>query len=222
MVDDHHKPHGSDTLVIPFEIPWSIGGAAERPPESGAQSRQDAQPEPHPAQRAPPAPKMKQRSEKRTPSAESRLIMARVSGEPALALSGGSDGDLTLWGDDGDPPEPKPLASVRLDLDGSQLFAAGEFIGRLFEGEGSAVLDPAWLRGIGAATPPQHEPKTPGPLSRSQAEEREASGHLPGQPVHEEPEHATATPPSRDRATITSRSGQTSRPLRSVPASRDA
>jgi hypothetical protein len=80
---------------------------------------------------------------------ESRLVMGGVRGHPSLAVSGVSDGEVTLWRRGSDAAEPQALA-LTLDRDGSQLLAGGKFVGRWFETEGEALFLPDWLRRIGA------------------------------------------------------------------------
>jgi len=76
---------------------------------------------------------------------------ARVDGRPGLAVSGLSDGALTLWRRGGEAAPPQELATFAADLDGSLWAADGKFLGWLLAGD-RALLDPDWLRGIGAST----------------------------------------------------------------------
>jgi len=72
-----------------------------------------------------------------------------VDGQPGLAVSGLSNGALTLWRRGGNAARPKVLANFTADLDGSLWAADGQFLGWLFADE-RALFDPAWLRSIGA------------------------------------------------------------------------
>jgi hypothetical protein len=152
-----------DPIVIRFDIPWLIGDDAE---ESGTDRHQPAGPESdetaqlHPVAK-PPSPadlvarwreglaEAAAEAAHRASMPESRLVMGGVRGHPSLAVSGVSDGEVTLWRRGSDAAEPQALAALTLDRDGSQLLAGGKFVGRWFEIEGEALFLPDWLRRIG-------------------------------------------------------------------------
>ena len=72
---------------------------------------------------------------------EPRLIAARVDGRPELAVSGLSDGELTLWRRGSAAAPPEALATFSADLDGSLWAADRQFLGWLLADD-RALLDP--------------------------------------------------------------------------------
>jgi hypothetical protein len=76
--------------------------------------------------------------------------VAGLQGQPGLAVSGSSDGALTLWrrGDELGPPQA--LATFTTDLDGSLRSADGRFLGWLLADD-RALFDPDWLRSTSAS-----------------------------------------------------------------------
>jgi hypothetical protein len=152
MDDDPFEiPNYPDMLVISFRIPWGRAAAA-RPTPAARPLREP------PAANGwtGPAPADRRREVERArepgpsaPAPEPRIITAGVHGQPALAVSGVSDGALTLWRRFSDQAPPRALASFTAGLDGALSAADGKFLGWLV-GETTAYFDPDWLRGIGA------------------------------------------------------------------------
>ena len=152
-----------DPIVIRFEIPWlrrvdraergtdthePAGAAADglAPPPTDPPSPADLVARWHEGL----AEAAAAEAARRASMPEARLVMGDVRGRPQLAVSGVSDGEITLWRRGSEAAAPQALAALTLDRDGSQLFAGGKFVGRWFEGEGEALFLPDWLRGISA------------------------------------------------------------------------
>ena len=148
MDDDIFQiPNYPDMIVIPFRIPWASASAARarrpaRPPRDRlpAMGWAGASPSERPEDFEPPV-----QADASPPPPEARLIAARVDGRPGLAVSGLSDGALTLWRRGGEAAPPQELATFAADLDGSLWAADGKFLGWLFAEE-RALFDPDWLR----------------------------------------------------------------------------
>jgi hypothetical protein len=156
-LDRYQKPYGSDTIVVPLalELPASIGArptvtasAEEHPAERSGPPPGNASPPMNVAQAPQEADAAANAASQ--PPVDQRAIMAGVRGWPTLAVSGRSDGELTLWARASQTAGPQVLARLTLDRDGSQLFAGGAFVGRLFEDEGAALFLPDWLGQTGA------------------------------------------------------------------------
>lgn len=154
MGDDRSGfPNYPDMIVIPFRIPWrtALGARARRARRQQPQkwsadgwsveSRLDLDLNaPGPNQASVPGP-------------PPRIIIAGVQGHPAPAVSGVSDGELTLWRRGGGKMLPEALASFTLDLDGS-MWAGKKFLGWSFGDQGTALFHPDWLNSIGAVSIP--------------------------------------------------------------------
>lgn len=156
MDDDPFQiPNYPDMIVIPFRIPWASASAARaRRPARPLRDRlpamgwAGASPSDRPDDFEP----LGQASAS-APPPEARLIVAGVQGQPTMAVSGSSDGALTLWRRGGEQGPPQALANFTADLDGSLRAADGKFLGWLLHAD-TAVLDPEWLRKISGIPAP--------------------------------------------------------------------
>ena len=155
-----------DPIIIRFQIPWLIGNDAA---EGGTDQLRPVDPAPgetaqlHPVTNPPSSAALVARwreglaetaaeeAARRASMPDSRLIMGGVRSHPGLAVSGSSDGEVTLWRRGSDAAAPQALAALTLDLDGSQLFAGGQFVGRWFETWGEALFLPDWLHEFAGA-----------------------------------------------------------------------
>ena len=79
---------------------------------------------------------------------EPTIVVAEVPGQPALVISGISDGELTLYRRGGGAVQA--LARFTMDFDGSLRRPDGTFLGQVYAND-TADLHPDWLRSIGAA-----------------------------------------------------------------------
>lgn len=188
-------PDYPDMIVIPFKLPWRYpaqqAGVTARPIQdwlpveglsgaSAAGQSADIRPPDRTVRSAPPV-----RASGHAPP-EVSLIVAGVRGQPALVVSGFSDGALTLYRRGNDQMPPQPLASFAADLDGSFYDAAGTFVGWLHGDE--ALLHPDWLRMLDVAGGRPGQDRPPAPLIQVQEdEEEERRGHLPGEHLPGQP-----------------------------------
>jgi hypothetical protein len=105
--------------------------------------------------------------------------VAGLQGQPGLAVSGSSDGALTLWrrGDELGPPQA--LATFTTDLDGSLRSADGRFLGWLLA-DNRALFDPDWLRSTSASLKQGAAELSGIPNAQAQVDEEPARRPGPG------------------------------------------
>ncbi len=211
MADDPYLPYGPDTIVIPFEIPPGLLGrahsepVAQQPIEPGRGMARMQTPA------IPPSPAEVERRSRELatqaaatanpnwPGPEPTLVMAKVQGHLGLAISGMSDGEITLWRVPPNPTEAQPLATLRLDLDGSQLYAGQRFAGLLWQAQDpqkldQALLHPDWLRDVGAVGPESQEPNPEEPTLEEHPEPLQIFPLSPRTPKELEYHHDPAMP----------------------------